>query len=541
MTNNNPYDPPPLPPPAWLDDFEDGDNSDWTATVGTGIGGVNQDTANSGTWSQYTGQGTYTWDSPVTDTSTIPVVGLDMWVRQGGAFGGSENPDSGEDLEVSYLNNALTWILLETLPGADAAGTIYTRTYFLPADAVHANFQVRFYQTGGSGAGFDFWHVDDVGVYDVSGVGQENCWYYGIEGLWEYDPGPNNGKLMTPFLNLPGGGSYAEMNVWHWYDFESGWDGGVVEITTDAGQSWNRLTPNDGYDGPLGTGFGNVLEGQDAFTGASGGYVYDVFDISSYIGSVVKIRFWAGVDSFTNGAEGWYVDDITVTCPGYGAMFTPPAQSSFNDPGDLVTYSETVTNIGRNPDSFDLTFVSALGWPTSITDTSWNPIANTGNLAPGGSLDLYINVSVPVAALTSDTEITTVTATSVAAPAYFGTCTLTTYVRDDILLVSDCWENFPVAYEWMSILNSTGLGYDWYSVYLNGVPTLNTLQIHNVTIWHTQGVGSTYHDTRDPLEAPDRAVVGQYLDGGGLMYLSSAAPVSAFFNGYVVGFPSTSA
>jgi hypothetical protein len=164
------------PTTVWQDDFEDGDASDWTGS-GTGIGGVNTDTANSGIYSMYSGNDIYTWDSPVMDLSGFVSGDLNVWVQQGGAFGGSENPDAGEDLQISYLNDVASWIMLGILSGADAAGTIYTPAYPLGADAFHAGFQVRFYQTGGSGAGFDFWHWDDPVVdamAPVIGSGPDN-------------------------------------------------------------------------------------------------------------------------------------------------------------------------------------------------------------------------------------------------------------------------------------------------------------------------------------------------------------------------------
>jgi|GEM_PF-3264374 len=147
------------------DDFEDGNPSPWTGVAGTGIGGVSTDTAQSGIYSMYTAHGTYTWTSPVMDLSTASTVELSLWIRQGGAFGNSENPDTGEDLEIYYYNNVGSYVLLDTFLGADAAGTIYTPVYSpLPADANHANFRLQFYQTGGSGTGFDYWHIDDVAI-----------------------------------------------------------------------------------------------------------------------------------------------------------------------------------------------------------------------------------------------------------------------------------------------------------------------------------------------------------------------------------------
>ncbi len=166
-----------VPITVWQDDFEDGDVSDWTATPGTGIGGVSTDTANSGIWSMYSAEGTHTWDSPVMDLSILSSADLSVWIQQGGAFGNSENPDAGEDLQVSYLNDAASWNLLGTFAGADAAGTIYTPTFPLPADSFHSSFQVRFYQTGGSGATYDYWHWDDPivqGLQVTVGSGPDN-------------------------------------------------------------------------------------------------------------------------------------------------------------------------------------------------------------------------------------------------------------------------------------------------------------------------------------------------------------------------------
>ena len=41
-------------------------------------------------------------------------------------------------------------------------GQIYSRTYNLPADGRHANFQLRYRMTNGSSPAEDFWHIDDV-------------------------------------------------------------------------------------------------------------------------------------------------------------------------------------------------------------------------------------------------------------------------------------------------------------------------------------------------------------------------------------------
>ena len=84
-----------------------------------------------------------------------------MWIRRGSdAF--SEYPDAGEDLVVEYLDNTNTWQVLETVPGGGAAGQVFARNYAIPVAGRHTGFRLRLRQTAGSGAPWDFWHVDDV-------------------------------------------------------------------------------------------------------------------------------------------------------------------------------------------------------------------------------------------------------------------------------------------------------------------------------------------------------------------------------------------
>ncbi len=140
------------------DTFESGFN--WTAT-GVGSAGVSSQTFNSPGNSMFLRWDTVTVVSPVSDFSTTPALDITVWIRRG-ADSFSEDPDNGEDLVLAYLNNLGLWIPLETFSGNGAPGQIFNRSYTLPADALHANFQLRFVYLRGSGPDFDYWHVDDV-------------------------------------------------------------------------------------------------------------------------------------------------------------------------------------------------------------------------------------------------------------------------------------------------------------------------------------------------------------------------------------------
>lgn len=142
------------------DDFENG-LTNWTVTGSGGFAGVSNATSSSPSNSLYLNGGVVDVESIVVDTTDPWFSDLTIWVRRGSdAF--SEDPDGGEDLVIEYRDDLGSWVALETFTGSGGSGQIFSRSYTLPAAGRHANFQLRFRMTGGSGAPWDFWHVDDV-------------------------------------------------------------------------------------------------------------------------------------------------------------------------------------------------------------------------------------------------------------------------------------------------------------------------------------------------------------------------------------------
>lgn len=143
------------------DDFELGLAGNWTINATSGIAGTSTATAQSPTRSMFTGEGVVEVVSTVMDSSDPAFSRLSLWVRRGAdAF--SEDPDGGEDLVLEYLADTGSWTALETFSGAGGPGQTFSRSYFMPVAARHPNFRIRFRQTGGSGTGWDFWHIDDL-------------------------------------------------------------------------------------------------------------------------------------------------------------------------------------------------------------------------------------------------------------------------------------------------------------------------------------------------------------------------------------------
>ncbi|MFK7981448.1 MAG: M36 family metallopeptidase, partial [Saprospiraceae bacterium] len=128
------------------------------------------------------------------------------------------------------------------------------------------------------------------------------------------------GAQPNSYANLTSSTSFgltenSELIFHHYYDIESEWDAGVVQISTDNGAEGedigSRRTQN-GYTGATFYGF-------SGFHGASMGWVETKIDLSDFAFRKVLIRFQMRYDESVF-EEGWFIDDITVTNIGLSAV-----------------------------------------------------------------------------------------------------------------------------------------------------------------------------------------------------------------------------
>ena len=136
-----------------------------------------------------------------------------------------------------------------------------------------------------------------------------NLWATVLEGAY-----PNNMwcGLISPDIVVPSG---AMFKFWNWYDFESGWDGGNVKISTDGGTTYTIITPEGGYPGTLSSN--PYMTGQPGYTGQGGAsWNQAMFDLSTYEGMTVKILFETASDSSVT-YPGWYIDDVGFSITSY--------------------------------------------------------------------------------------------------------------------------------------------------------------------------------------------------------------------------------
>ncbi len=108
----------------------------------------------------------------------------------------------------------------------------------------------------------------------------------------------------------------ATLSFWHYYDTEPGYDGGIVELSTDSGVTWLDAGPymtDNGYTSTIQRASGTELAGRRAFTGFSGApsFKLTIIDLTSFAGRSIKFRFRFITDVGTGGT-GWFIDDVLL-------------------------------------------------------------------------------------------------------------------------------------------------------------------------------------------------------------------------------------
>ncbi|MBI5858871.1 MAG: M36 family metallopeptidase [Sphingobacteriales bacterium] len=171
--------------------------------------------------------------------------------------------------------------------------------------------------------------------------------------LYNPDLGPGLGndlRIATTSqftINPNSVSNYTTLTFWHRYNTEEGWDGGVVEISTNNGGNWTDLGPyfiKNGYNGGMGTGSNNPIGGRSAFTGTTAAFIESSINLSSYAGQSVLIRFRFASDDNTGpptGTPGWWVDDIVL----YSEPAVLMRSNLFNGSNVRQSYSDTITRI----------------------------------------------------------------------------------------------------------------------------------------------------------------------------------------------------
>ena len=152
------------------------------------------------------------------------------------------------------------------------------------------------------------------------------------------DDPPTVSDKRLDSIAIPIGGQLAQVAFEHAYDFENGFDGGVLEISSpniNEGEFTDIADPAvggsflvGGYNAIISIGTGNPIAGRLAWSGNSNDYTHAIADLGPNVfGQFVKFRFRMGSDNSGSGS-GWRVDVFRVLVYCQTPTPSPTATSS---------------------------------------------------------------------------------------------------------------------------------------------------------------------------------------------------------------------
>ncbi len=112
----------------------------------------------------------------------------------------------------------------------------------------------------------------------------------------------------------------STLSFWHKFDFEDGYDGGVIEISLDDGVTWLDLGPQitaGGYNDTISTCCSNPIGGRQAWSMTQTSFGEVTVDLSIYAGETAVIRWRMGCD-YSISAGDWKIDDFFINDAGTG-------------------------------------------------------------------------------------------------------------------------------------------------------------------------------------------------------------------------------
>jgi hypothetical protein len=137
----------------------------------------------------------------------------------------------------------------------------------------------------------------------------------------------------------------ATLNFDHYLDIEEQWDFGVVQVSTDGGETWKSLANENTRSDVVEEGYPKIKENVPGFTGNLKIWREESFDLSEYAGQKVLVSFryltdWGHTDS------GWFIDNIEIPEIGYtnDGSSTDSFKSFQELAGQYVNYTVTFIN-----------------------------------------------------------------------------------------------------------------------------------------------------------------------------------------------------
>lgn len=152
----------------------------------------------------------------------------------------------------------------------------------------------------------------------------------------------------------------------HFYKIEEQWDFGIVQVSTDNGETWTSLENDNTRSDVVEEGYPTIKENVPGFTGTNGDWSTESFDLSAYAGKDVLVSFRNLTDWGTN-EEGWFIKNIQLGDFTADGSSTEAFKSLAELKGEYVDFTVTLIQTRANGnqkvmqiDPFNVTETEAL-------------------------------------------------------------------------------------------------------------------------------------------------------------------------------------
>ena len=161
--------------------------------------------------------------------------------------------------------------------------------------------------------------VESLDDFQFSGGFDNNYWQLNSEnktvGQFSlFAPNTNTSSDLSLVINLNEIADSSSFSFDHYYNTEEGWDGAVVEISIDNGNTWTdaeSLFSLNGYNTTIATNPESAISTQKAFSGDSKTFINSIIDLSNYANQDIQIKFRMVSDG-AESVEGWYIDNFKL-------------------------------------------------------------------------------------------------------------------------------------------------------------------------------------------------------------------------------------
>ena len=203
----------------------------------------------------------------------------------------------------------------------------------------------------------------------------------------------SDNRLTSPPISIPS--ISPQLSFQHRWNLESGYDGGILEISINGGAFTNIVTAggsfvSGGYNGTISTSYSNPIGGAQAWTGdVNTSYTNTLLNLPpAAAGQNAQFRWRLASDSSISvSGAGWRVDSISLIGSSYVCSICPSAPTITNGPPPSpvilgTPYSFTFTATGNPGPTFSLKSGTL---PSGITLSSSGILSGTATSAGTGS------------------------------------------------------------------------------------------------------------------------------------------------------------